>query len=558
LINKSWICIAGSSTNSYLSKKVFEIAACGSVPCGNINKQGRTIFGFGSIELTEQMSDYEIIRILSHYLNNKQILRNMSQCNLKTSEKYSYDTFANEIDVLTANILGYDFNHLEYDIQKTNYDTNCGQRVIHMLNDDICCNAMAKFDYNRISHTEQQWNDTCVATFSHHLEVDRLVSVFGMQTFDEEFIVKKRMLHNPCETLILIGFQSPELLQQEYEHLFSQFTRIILVFTEEDVKQYKDEKVDLSLSVLINHTSRINFCFMNSHVQNTMKIIHSIDTPILHFPISTFIQTQTANIIDEDIGHNIACHINANVTKEDFNLIINFANRMPEYTFNIYTTNATMCKHGKLPTNIKISKVLETEVSWFLKHNTCSLNLMEFCTEPMEGIESLILGIPFIYNHDMKYATKVTTNVDDIVDTITRKQIFTEEELNEIQQYYANLYSCRNFVRTINFHSIQLSNPIELVSKINLQTKTLTIKLNKENRYRVYIFGYSSESIKLTVDSAKEVNAVYCGIQPYLTYSYVDFVPKMGNETISLKSNLPNIDWSKIKEFNLMQMDIQI
>jgi len=97
LISQSWICITCVSNFSYLVRKYFEIAACGSVPCGNINAQGKTIFGNNIIELDSNMSDYEILRIIQYYLSNQELLVYMSNQIKTIASTYNYNMFIKKI-----------------------------------------------------------------------------------------------------------------------------------------------------------------------------------------------------------------------------------------------------------------------------------------------------------------------------------------------------------------------------------------------------------------------------------------------------------------------------
>jgi hypothetical protein len=521
LINTSRICIVETSDNSYLSKKMFEIASCGSVLCGSINKQARSIFQYGIIELTKQMTDYEIVRILTYYLNNAQILENMSKNNLKIST------------------------------MKTNSVSS--HRLIHLSNEDISSNIFAKFNWNRIPHTDHQWSNICIASNDNPLIVDRMVSIFGMQTFDNEFIEKKRMLHNPCETLILIGFHSPIIMSREYDHLFKQFNRIILVFTEENISEYTKESIDLTLSIVNTYKEKIKCCAMNYHVKCTLKNIHDIDASIVYFPLSPSIQTHNA-VLKNTNNFSIACHIDSTISKKYIDLILNVIKRLPAYVFNIYGETQLLGKPKDLPANIHIEDVLKKDIQYLLQGNVCSLKLSEFCAEHEEGINALLLGLSFVYNHDMSYATKTSDDIDEIVEKITSIKQQTYLKNKEIQEHYVNLYSCKNFEKTLNFFTKELINPVDVMPLLNLTTRSCTMKLNRECRYCVYILGNSSLPIQLVIDGAKEVDSRCCNIETYNSYSYVDFVPKMGNVKISLKLSKLNIDRLEIKEFKIYEI----
>ena len=129
LINQSWLVVTCVSNFSYLVRKYFEIASCGAIPCGTINNQGRTIFGNNVIEITEQMSDYEIIRIITYYLNNKCLLMKMSDEIKTLSVQYNYNSFMRNLLEIKDNILFDTSTDLLYHNQKNIYSHNTKNKM---------------------------------------------------------------------------------------------------------------------------------------------------------------------------------------------------------------------------------------------------------------------------------------------------------------------------------------------------------------------------------------------------------------------------------------------
>ena len=118
LISQSWICITCISNFSYLVRKYFEIAACGSVICGNINLQGKSIFQNNIIELEQSMSDYEILRIIDYYLSNPDLLLYMSSQIKSIALSYNYNMFIKKILEIKDNVVNQIESDFEYSVVK--------------------------------------------------------------------------------------------------------------------------------------------------------------------------------------------------------------------------------------------------------------------------------------------------------------------------------------------------------------------------------------------------------------------------------------------------------
>ncbi len=74
-INQSWLGLATVTTFDYLVGKYFEISACRSVVLGDMNEQGRAIFGSRYVHVDEKMSDAQILSIVECALDNREWLR---------------------------------------------------------------------------------------------------------------------------------------------------------------------------------------------------------------------------------------------------------------------------------------------------------------------------------------------------------------------------------------------------------------------------------------------------------------------------------------------------
>ena len=190
LINKSWIVITCVSNFSYLVRKYFEIGACGSIPCGNINKQGREIFQNNMIEITEYMSDYEISKIISYYLHNKELLMKMSVGIRNLSVRYNYNTFMKNLLEIKDNIMDNKNTKLLYESQKDLYKPHM-YNTIHAC-DHYCTltdwlpnqQVESTVDKHNITVTVLQSKSTPGVKTEHKMVAGDYILTFGIESID--------------------------------------------------------------------------------------------------------------------------------------------------------------------------------------------------------------------------------------------------------------------------------------------------------------------------------------------------------------------------------------
>ena len=78
LINQSWITIASCCRGDKLMDKYLEISASNSCILGNIPSDYKNVFENNIIDVTEWMSDKEILDKIDNFLSNKKKLKEMS------------------------------------------------------------------------------------------------------------------------------------------------------------------------------------------------------------------------------------------------------------------------------------------------------------------------------------------------------------------------------------------------------------------------------------------------------------------------------------------------
>jgi hypothetical protein len=93
LINQSWITICTKSNHNLFLQKYMEVAMNHSVICGDFPDLEERVFGDSMIYLDISMSTRQITNILTRYLNDKNLLKKMSDSSYQIAcEKYTYET----------------------------------------------------------------------------------------------------------------------------------------------------------------------------------------------------------------------------------------------------------------------------------------------------------------------------------------------------------------------------------------------------------------------------------------------------------------------------------
>jgi len=106
IINESWITIATKSINNLLLKKYIEIAMSNSIICGDFPDLETNYWNNCMIYIDNSMSDDEIIKKITLYLNNKNKLKQMANdaydiTNNKFTYKHGLNDFENIIDIIS-------------------------------------------------------------------------------------------------------------------------------------------------------------------------------------------------------------------------------------------------------------------------------------------------------------------------------------------------------------------------------------------------------------------------------------------------------------------------
>ena len=681
IINESWLVITCVSNFSYLVRKYFEIGACGSIPCGNINNQGREIFQGNMIEIDEQMSDYEIIKIISYYLNNKFLLMKMSDEIRELAMKYNYNTFMKNLIDIKDNIIYDSHTNLIYENQKQKYEPY-SINYMHATNESMVINDWLKNQQSTLVSNDQEHTVTVKQNTSTPgmktsimLKENNYILTFGVESkllktkvyifneksvqlsvneqthdcmtcvnisvsrpgkysifilttnpqIDETFIIKNPILHKlivcplnhdlitpirdnlfskvfygslSCvnevqklarifngkiinkvnilkqqydniicyqhsKILVLIGFYSPHHWSK-YKELFDLFETVFIIFTGTDILQLNDAKVDINDKMEIKSFLKSLKCICGAlNVRNKLEIksLHNINCHIISLPVSPVQETGKYNIIPN--SNKIACYMSNNLEWYCHDIILQVAMLLHEYEFYIYKYDgfsSEIINNNNLKNVIYNTETI-VNIQEFMSDKLCSLRVTFHDGEPMTGIETMLMGKPFLFNHEMKYSIPISNNPDEIAHTIKNLIIGDNKESIE---YYTIRNSNRNFEKNIKCFLPKMSHKIDLLANMitnsieTLNDKDITIPivgLINNRKYRLILNGHVTGYCKLIINNGKIIDNTFNIMQKYETCNYIDFIGRKTTKLVlQIRSNneLCNVSIDSLDVFLLL------
>lgn len=104
--NRSYMCLSTVSNFSYLVFKYPEISASKSVLLGNINDQGKEVWGDDFVHIENNMTDEQILEKIRSALDDKEKLQNMANKMYdKIRSEYNYNKFCERLNNFFDNVL---------------------------------------------------------------------------------------------------------------------------------------------------------------------------------------------------------------------------------------------------------------------------------------------------------------------------------------------------------------------------------------------------------------------------------------------------------------------
>jgi hypothetical protein len=667
-----------------LVRKYFEIGACGSIPCGNINQQGKYIFKDNIIELNENMSDYEILRIIKYYLSNPDILIKMSNSIKNIVINYNYNMFMKKILEIKDNIINNIDSDLlflnkkkEYSLinnqikihkilnttkllkwftnQKTTIDYDNKNKIFNVtINQDkstpgikttliikpgqyilsyifnsltlkssifcfdnlgqITINELNNFNLNSgffniitektytiyilitnpkigekftvkdinlkqieystlvykndliLSHIENNFNShICYGSISCASELNKLYSTFGGIKLNKDDILKKTWIKsnilNNSKYFVLLGLYSPHHWDKIYKPLFDKFERVMIIFTGTDIIQL--EKINTELKETIYSTLKTNKFILgalNTRNQEEILQTHNLDCNIISIPVDINLPQNSNQII----SNKIAYYVGNNLEWYCFDILKKVATILPNYEFYIYKfggfTDEFINESSNAVPNIIYNKSTIENFEEFMQDKLCSLRITLHDGEPMTGIETMVMGKYFIFNHLMKYSIQTTNDPIDIVEKINKVYELVSKKIYpdlEVKNYYLYRNSNKIFERNLygyfslpnNIYTILENNKEIIIDQLKFDKYTINYNanVNPNTKYSVVLNGWSNSYCKLELDLNSNIiitNSKYNKIENFESISWIEFKSK--TKSTQIKINIvfgsPNIN----------------
>ena len=264
------------------------------------------------------------------------------------------------------------------------------------------------------------------------------------------------------KNIILLGFYNPGLWNNKghYKSIIENSKSIIIYFVGFDVEQLINPTVNNSISndtekILLKEffkeNNKIKFISENAYQADIMKKEYDLDVDIVPMPIKNIhILDKCMNFPKDNLHIGIYAPLNRKLY--NFDIIMEVVTQSPEYKFYIYSNGGFKKEENDVfPSNVTLYEK-ETPIEEIYKITNCGIRITNYDGEPQTGVELLMLGKYFIFNHQMQFCNYVEKNKDIVKNIII--------ELGKIKD---------NLVFNNKAHEIYKvrNNPINFSKKIN-------------------------------------------------------------------------------------------
>ena len=265
------------------------------------------------------------------------------------------------------------------------------------------------------------------------------------------------------KNILIFGFYNPGLWNNlgHYKDIINSATSTIIYFVGFDVEQLtntnakgfnisNDTEKNL-LKKFFKENNKIKFISENAYQAKIMKREYDLDVEIAPMPVKNMdILNNCINFPTDNL--HIGIYAPPNRELYNFDIIMEVITKCPQYKFYLYSNGGFKKKKNDVfPNNVSLYEK-ETPIEEIYKIINCGIRITNSDGEPQTGIELLMLGKHFIFNHQMQFCNYVEKNKDVI------KNIMVELKKIEDNLTFNNkaheLYKVRN-------------NPINFSKKIN-------------------------------------------------------------------------------------------
>jgi hypothetical protein len=225
------------------------------------------------------------------------------------------------------------------------------------------------------------------------------------------------------KNLLLVGFYNPGLWNNlgHYKDLINSAKSTIIYFVGFDVEQLtntnakgysiSNDTEKILLKQFFKENNKIKFISENSYQEKIIKREYDLDVEIVPMPIKNI------DILDKCINFptdNLYIGIYAPTNRElyNFDIIMEVITKCSEYKFYLYSNGGFKKKENDIfPNNVTLYEK-ETPIEEIYKIINCGIRITNTDGEPQTGVELLMLGKYFIFNHQMDFCNYVEKNKD--------------------------------------------------------------------------------------------------------------------------------------------------
>ena len=413
-------------------------------------------------------------------------------------------------------------------------------------------------------------------------EVQKLHTTFGGSILSKDQILKKTWIKD-CKNIdssdkfVLLGLYSPHHWDKIYKPLFDKFSRVIIIFTGTDILQLSNTKISPELKQIIySELAKPKYILGALNERNLIEIKqkHELDCKLISLPLGLGMdQNFTKNNISNNIPNKyIACYLGDNLEWYCHSILIQVSKLLPEYTFYLYKYGGFDEEFITSPKNSGPNIIYNTQTIEnffeFMEDKFTSLRITLHDGEPMTGIETICLGKPFIFNHEMKWSIQTKTKPEQIAQTIISTYNQVVQGLYsgvEPAKYYINRNSNKIFEKNLlgyfglGMKSVKvldkLTNLIVPPDKNNIYEHTWEYTHELEpGIYNIKFNGSTSGYAHLDIKPNSKIlieSSKYSQIYTFETLSWIEFkVTEKTQAVIGLKLGYPQSnEYIQIRNF---------
>ena len=261
------------------------------------------------------------------------------------------------------------------------------------------------------------------------------------------------------KNVMIVGFYCPRLWDNpgHYKEIIENSRACIIYFVGTDVEQLINPRASYSIqekhplrNFFNRNAGKISFISENKYQADVVGSNYKIDVSIVPMPVKDVQMLNAGLNFPKDRLH-VGVYAPPFRELYNFNVIMDVIRQSPNYRFYLYSNGGFKRKPGDVfPPNVVLFEK-ETPISIIYNKINCGIRMTNNDGEPQTGVELMMLGKYFIYNHPMRHCNYVPLNrnvVRNIVSElakISKNLVFSES----VRNYYMKRHCPTAFKATI-------------------------------------------------------------------------------------------------------------